>query len=211
MDLHLRLGCQCCVRSILPRWKEPVIRRRLRRTSLSGSHQDASCLWRKPTPSSRRKRPFRLTEQSQAGEKLWIKWGTSRKRLRPVRTKVSSLPSRNELAACEATPASYSPGQARLVLRWGGRGFHFNWFFAFRDTNRQDANSTARLGSNTNHPALDLLPDEFLDIGQVGGRFEVTPAGFVCSVTHQFVLSTGRWNDIVPRSSLSIPQERIPR
>jgi len=106
------------------------------------------------------------------------------------------------LEPCEATPESYSSGQARLVLRWGGRGFLFNRFFAFRHTNKQDANSTASLGSNTNRPILDLFPDEFLDIGQVGGGFEVTPAALVCSVTHQFVLSAGRWIDIVPQSPL---------
>ena len=35
---------------------------------------DASCLWREPTSSSRRRRPFRLMDQSQAEEKPWIKW-----------------------------------------------------------------------------------------------------------------------------------------
>src|SRR5271157_40825 len=50
------------------------------------------------------------------------------------------------LAACDATPASHSPGQACLVLRWGGRGFHFNRFFPLRDTNRHDANFAPGLG-----------------------------------------------------------------
>ncbi len=69
------------------------------------------------------------------------------------------------LATCKATPESHSPRWARLVLRWGGRGFHFSWFFPFRDTNRHDANSTSPLGTDTYGPIQDLLPDEFLDIG----------------------------------------------
>jgi len=88
---------------------------------------------------------------------------------------------------------SNSPGQACLVLRWGGRRFLFNRFFAFRDTNRQDANSTARLGSNTNRPVQDLLPDELLDFGQVGVRFEFPPASAVCWVSHRSVPSTDTW------------------
>jgi len=96
-------------------------------------------------------------------------------------------------AASETTPESHSPGWARLVLRWGGQGFHFNRFFAFRHTKRQDADSAPRLGSDTNRPPLNLLPDEFLNFGQVGVRFEFTPAGFVCRVNHRFDLSTGRW------------------
>ena len=35
---------------------------------------DASCLRREPTSSSRRRRPFRLMDHSQAKEKPWIKW-----------------------------------------------------------------------------------------------------------------------------------------
>ncbi len=100
---------------------------------------------------------------------------------------------KEQLAACEATPAGYSPGQAGLFLQRGRRGFHFDWFFAFRDTNQQDANSAAWLGSNSYRSSLDFLPDEFLDIGQVSLGFEFTPAGFVCRVNHRFVLSTGRW------------------
>ena len=55
---------------------------------------------------------------------------------------------KEQLAACEPTPASHSLGLAFLFLRWGGRGFHFNRFFDFRDTNRQDANSAAPDGQN---------------------------------------------------------------
>ena len=97
------------------------------------------------------------------------------------------------LAACEATPESHSPGWARLFLRWGGRGFHFDRFFAFRHTDRHDANSASWLGTDTDRPAQNLLPDEFLDIRQVGVGFEFTPAGLVCSVNHRFVPSTGKW------------------
>jgi len=96
-------------------------------------------------------------------------------------------------AASETTPESHSPGWARLVLRWGGRGFLFNRFFPFRDTNRHDLNSTSPLGSDSYRPIQDLLPDEFLDIGQVSVRFEFPPAGFVYWVNHRFVLSTSRW------------------
>src|SRR5271157_3940898 len=80
------------------------------------------------------------------------------------------------LAACEATPESHTPRWARLVLRWGGRGFHFNRFFPFRDTNRHDANSTSPLGTDTYRPVQDLFPNKFLDIGQVSVRFEFSPA-----------------------------------
>ena len=97
------------------------------------------------------------------------------------------------LVACEATPESHSPGWARLVLRWGGQGFLFNRFFAFRDTNRHDANSTSPLGTDTYGLIQDLLPDEFLDIGQVSVSFEFPPAGFVYWVNRRFVLSTSRW------------------
>ena len=38
-----------------------------------------------------------------------------------------------------------------------------------------------RLGADTDRAVLDLLPDEFLDIGQVGVGFEVTPVSLVCS------------------------------
>ena len=107
--------------------------------------------------------------------------GTSRKGLRPGADADNLIGIEDVLVACEATPESHSPGWACLVLRWGGQGFHFNRFFPFRHTKRHDANSAPRLGSDTNRPALDLLPDEFLDFGQVGVRFEFTPAGFVCS------------------------------
>src|SRR5271165_747534 len=73
--------------------------------------------------------------------------GTSRKGVRPGADAGKLIGIEDVLVACEATPESYSSGWARLVLRWGGRGFHFNRFFPFRDTNRHDANSTARLGS----------------------------------------------------------------
>jgi len=97
------------------------------------------------------------------------------------------------LVTCEATPETHGPGWACLVLRWGWRWFHFNRFFALRDNNRQDTYSAVPLGSDTNRPSLDLLPDEFLDFGQVSFGFEITPAGFVSWVNHRFVLSTGRW------------------
>lgn len=92
--------------------------------------------------------------------------GTSRKGLRPGADAGKLIGIEDVLAACEATPESHSPGWARLFLRWGGRGFHFfNRFFAFRQTNRYDANSTSPLGTDTYGPIQDLLPDEFLDIG----------------------------------------------
>ena len=93
--------------------------------------------------------------------------GTSRKGLRPGADAGKPIGIEEALASCEATPESHSPGWARLVLRWGGWEIHFNWFFDFRDTNRHDANSIARLGSNTYRPVQNLLPDEFLDVGQV--------------------------------------------
>jgi hypothetical protein len=68
------------------------------------------------------------------------------------------------LEAYEPTP-EIPPGQAGLFLERGGRGFHFDWFFPLRHSHRHNANSTARLRSNTNRPTLDLFPDEFLDIG----------------------------------------------
>ncbi len=94
--------------------------------------------------------------------------------------------------ACKATPERHSPGWARLLLRWGGRGFS-NQFFLFWDSNRQDVDSTAPFGSDTNRSSLDFLSDEFLDFGQVSLGFEFTPAGFVFWVNHRSVLSAGRW------------------
>src|SRR5271165_4955418 len=119
--------------------------------------------------------------------------GTSRKGGRPGADAGKLIDIEDVLAACEATPESYSPGWARLVLQWGGRGFLFDRFFALRHTHRHDLNSTARLGSNTNRPVQDLLSDKFLDFGQMGFRFEFPPAGFVYWVNHRFVLSPGRW------------------
>jgi len=119
--------------------------------------------------------------------------GTSRKGVRPGADAGKLIGIEDVLEACEATPESHSLGWARLVLGWAGRGFHFDRFFAFRHTDRHDADSAPRFGSDTYRPPLDLLPDEFLDIGQVSVRFEFPPAGFVCWVNHRFVLSTGRW------------------
>lgn len=117
--------------------------------------------------------------------------GAARKGFRPGADDGKLFGIEDELGACETTPETYGPGWAHLVLRWGGRGFHFNRFFAFRDTKRQDADSTAPLGSDTNRPSLDFLSDDFLDFGQVSFGFEVTPAGFLCGVSHQIVLSAG--------------------
>ncbi len=119
--------------------------------------------------------------------------GTSWKGVRPGADAGKLIGIEDVLVACEATPESYSPGWARLVLRWGGWEIHFHRFFPFRHANRHDANSAPRLGSDSYCPALDLLSDEFLDFGQVSVRFEFPPAGFVCWVNHRFVLSTGRW------------------
>ena len=113
------------------------------------------------------------------------------------------------LAACEATPETHGLGWARLFMRWDGQGLNFDRFFLLRDTNRQDADSAAPLGSDTNCPSLDLLSDEFLDIGHVGVRFEFPPAGFVCWVNHENVFRGAGRNDVVPRSSLGIPHEGI--
>ena len=55
---------------------------------------DASCLRREPTPSSRRRRPFRLMDQSQAEEKPWIKWEHHGRGSVPVRTLITSLTSK---------------------------------------------------------------------------------------------------------------------
>ncbi len=135
---------------------------------------------------------FRLMRQTLAEEKNWMEQGQhegAQSRWGPWQAQGH----RPSSAACEATPESHSPGWARLVLRWGGGGFHFNRFFAFRHTHRHDANSAPQLGSDSYCPALDLLPDEFLDIGQVGVGFEFTPAGFVFWVDHRSVLSTGSW------------------
>jgi len=119
--------------------------------------------------------------------------GTSRKGVRPGADAGKLIGIEDVLVACEATPESYSPGWARLVLRWGGWEIHFHRFFPFRHANRHDANSAPRLGSDSYCPALDFLSDEFLDFGQVGFGFEFTPAGVVCSVNHRSVLSPGRW------------------
>ncbi len=119
--------------------------------------------------------------------------GTSWKGVRPGADAGKLIGIEDVLVACEATPESYSPGWARLVLRWGGWEIHFHRFFPFRHANRHDANSAPRLGSDSYCPALDLLSDEFLDIGQVSVRFEFPPAGFVYWVNHRLVLSTSRW------------------
>jgi hypothetical protein len=100
---------------------------------------------------------------------------------------------KESLAPCEATPESNSFKRVCLILRWGGRGFLFNRFFVLRDTNRQDANSTSPLGTDTKRPPLNLFPDKFLDFGQVGVRFEFTPAGFVCWGESSVCPSTGKW------------------
>ena len=91
--------------------------------------------------------------------------GTSRKGVRPGAVAGKLIGIEDVLVTCEATPESHSPGWARLVLRWGGWEIHFHRFFAFRQTNRYDANSTSPLGTDTYGPIQDLLPDEFLDIG----------------------------------------------
>ena len=95
------------------------------------------------------------------------------------------------LDAWETTPECHSPGWA-FVLRWGGREFHCNRLIAFRDTNRKDADSAPRIGTDTYRAALDLLPDEFLDFGSVGVSFEVAPVGIICRLSHGFVPSMGR-------------------
>src|SRR5271166_2269079 len=119
--------------------------------------------------------------------------GTSRKGVRSGAVAGRPIGIEDVLVTCEATPEGHSPGWARLVLRWGGWEIHFHRFFPFRHANRHDANSAPRLGSDSYCPALDLLSDEFLDIGQVSVRFEFPPAGFVYWVNHRFVLSTSRW------------------
>jgi hypothetical protein len=97
------------------------------------------------------------------------------------------------LATSKATPETYSPRWACLFLRLGGRGFHFDRFFDFRNTNRHDANSTFPLRTHANRPVQDLFPDKFLDSGQVGFGFEVTPVSLVWRMFHRFVPSTGKW------------------
>ena len=54
---------------------------------------------------------------------------------------------------------------------------------------RHDANAAIRIGTDTNRPPLDLLADEFLDIGQVGVGFEVTPVSAIAQASHRCVLS----------------------
>ena len=131
-------------------------------------------------------------DQSQGEKKPSISRGITNA-LRPRADAGRLIGIEDVLEACEATPENHSPGQARLVLRWGGWEIHFHRFFPFRHANRHDANSAPWLGSDSYCPALDLLSDEFLDFGQVSVRFEFPPAGFVYWVNHRFVLSTGRW------------------
>jgi len=66
-------------------------------------------------------------------------------------------------------------------------------FFGFWLSNRHDVNTAIRIGTDTNRPLLDLLPDEFLDFQQVGVGFEVTPESIVSRASHRSVQSmTGK-------------------
>src|SRR4051812_17776418 len=50
-----------------------------------------------------------------------------------------------------------------------------------------------RIGTDTNRPIQDLFPNEFLDFGQVGVGFEVTPVSIVSQASHRSVRSiTGK-------------------
>ena len=58
-----------------------------------------------------------------------------------------------------------------------------------RPSNGLDANTAIRIGTDTDRPLLDLLPDEFLDFRQVGLGFEFTPVSIISRACHRSVLS----------------------
>ena len=75
----------------------------------------------------------------------------------------------------------------------GWAGVLLPQFLGFRLSNRHDANTAIRIGTDTNRPLLDLLPDEFLDFRQVGVGFEVTPVSIISRASHRSVQSmTGK-------------------
>lgn len=119
-------------------------------------------------------------------------WNISISQQSPLVSQVLTISVGEALAACESSSANHFSDRGTLFLRWGGRRFHFNRFFYFRDANRHDANSALPPWPDTNRPPPDLMPDEFLDIRQVGVRFEFTPAGVVCWMNHRSVLSTDK-------------------
>jgi hypothetical protein len=59
----------------------------------------------------------------------------------------------------------------------------------FRMGYRHDANTAIRSGADTDRAALDLLPDKFLDLGEVGLGFEVTPVSAIARASHRCVVS----------------------
>ena len=97
------------------------------------------------------------------------------------------------LAACEKMPGNRPLKYARPHLEIGLAGLHLDELSALGDTNRHDTNAATRLGTYTNRPPLDLLPDDFLDIGQVGIGFEVTPVSVIPRMLHRSVLSMAWW------------------
>jgi hypothetical protein len=95
------------------------------------------------------------------------------------------------LAACEEMPGNQSPGRADHFLGWDG--VLLPRFLGFRLLNGHNANTAIRIGTDTNRPLLDLLPDEFLDFRQVGVGFEVTPVSIISRASHRSVQSmTGK-------------------
>ncbi len=79
------------------------------------------------------------------------------------------------------------PEWARHFLQWAG--VLLTRFLGFRRSNRHDANTAIRIGANTNRPLLDLLPDPFLDLRQVGVAFELTPVSIISRASHRSVQS----------------------
>ena len=72
----------------------------------------------------------------------------------------------------------------------GWAGVHLPRSLNIRLSNWEDANTAIRIGTDPNRALLDLLADEFLDLGHVGVRFEVPPEGIISQASHRSIHSS---------------------
>ena len=92
--------------------------------------------------------------------------------------------------AGKAMPPNQSAGRARSILGMGWAGVHLPGSLNIRLSNWDDANTAIRIGTDPNRPLLDLLADEFLDLGHVGVGFEVPPEGIISQASHRSIQSS---------------------
>ena len=79
-------------------------------------------------------------------------------------------------------------GGSILGMEWAG--VHLPGSLNIRLSNWDDANTAIRIGTDPNRPLLDLLADEFLDLGHVGVGFEVPPEGIISQASHRSIQSS---------------------